>query len=486
MAMISNHHAGHSMQPQNSMRILMLGWEFPPYVTGGLGAACEGLVKGLVAAGHDVKFLLPVAPGRETPTADPQVDHVHEIRLPATTTSSQAAGTFNAAVAAGATPEHGTHSSSPRPDHHGHLDLQPVPSGFSNPYARPTAPASSDSLNHADNQFDTESGDTRVSLLQPHHNEQYQGDLLAETSHYASRCLESLANLDATFDIVHAHDWMTFPAARALAERLGVSLILHVHSLERDRCPSHPDPRIERVEREALHAADHIITVSNRTREMLVHAYALKSEKVSVVYNGIDFTPRASRTTVRSKPLAKNKTVLFLGRMTEQKGVNYLLDAAERVITRDSHIRFVFAGSGDALPSLINQAAQMKTSRVLFTGHLEKHQVERALQNADLLVVPSVSEPFGLVVLEAVRNGLPVIMSTTTGAGEVIHHSLKVDYWNVPAMADRILAVLNRPALANTLRARATAELAALSWAEAAAKCISVYQSQIRPGSTTN
>ena len=452
---------------QQQLRIVMLGWEFPPHVTGGLGAACEGLVRSLSAAGHHVRFMLPVSEVTDPSAQRNDAGVVRQVPIPA---PQVAADAFKAERA----PEYSSR----------HVEVHRVPSRFVSPYTRPQdledhPVASSRAEQRA--AADQNKSHQPISLLESPAADQYRGDLFAEADRFAARCVQILSAEGADFDLVHAHDWLTFRAGLAIGKAFSLPVVLHVHSMERDRCPGFADQRIEAIERESLHAADHVITVSNRTRDALIETYNLSPGKISVAHNGIDFASAGQPRHVSEQVSGKTKTVLFVGRMTEQKGAGYLLQAASLVTQRDDSVRFVFCGSGDTLERLIERSAQMRLGRqVLFTGHLKKDEVERAMRAADLLVMPSVSEPFGLVALEAVRAGLPVILSTTAGAAEVLHHSLKVDYWDSHALADRILSVLHRPALAELLRSRAQIELTRMTWRQAAAACVEAY-SQIEP-----
>lgn len=470
------------------MRILMLGWEFPPHVTGGLGAACEGLVRSLTASGHHVRFMLPVsekiADSHDSGQASPDKIAVQPVSIeqPPRSDSSQPVPPEPAQVAQNAQPIYATAQAAvDRPA--AVLQLQRVPARFVSPYARPRDVHAAAETPTAQNRFDQQqSADTsnRLSIIESPSSEQYQGDLFADADRFSERCVALLEHDSETFDVVHAHDWLTFRAGLAVGRSLGLPVVLHVHSLEDDRCPGFANARIQAVERDSLHEADHVIAVSNRTRDALTNQYNLPAANVTVAYNGIDFASIKPQQRVSDRVSQPVKTVLFVGRMTDQKGAGYLLEAASLIRQKDPNVRFVLSGSGDALQSLIEQTARMKLgSHVLFTGHLNTDEVETAMRKADLLVMPSVSEPFGLVALEAVRAGLPVILSTTSGAAEVIHHSLKVDYWDAAAMADRILSVLHRPALASTLRSRAKVELTRMTWAQAAESCLAGYRNAL-------
>jgi glycosyltransferase involved in cell wall biosynthesis len=275
-------------------------------------------------------------------------------------------------------------------------------------------------------------------------------------------------------DVIHAHDWLTYPAAVAAAHALGKPLVVHVHSTEFDRAGSGINQRIYDIERAGCLAADRVIAVSQFTKSVLVRRYAIDPAKIDVVYNGIDRD--ASQPAPGTRIESKDKIVLFLGRITMQKGPEYFIAAARRVLSIMPDVKFVLAGAGDMALKMIELANSMGIGRqVLFTGFLKGPDVERIFRMADCYVMPSVSEPFGIAALEAISHDVPVILSKTSGASEVLRHVLKVDFWDTDDMANKILAVLRYPPLATTLREHGTLELRRLTWDDAAAACSRVY-----------
>ena len=270
------------------------------------------------------------------------------------------------------------------------------------------------------------------------------------------------------FDVVHAHDWMTFPAGMAVAAAKGVPLVVHVHSTEFDRSGIHIDQRIYDIERRGMHAAMKVIAVSYLTKNQVCQNYGIAESKVEVVYNAIE-TNGNGFDPERYKIHKDEKIVLFLGRITHQKGPEYFLGAAKKVLEVMDNVKFVMAGSGDLTRRTIEMASQMGIGhKVLFTGFLRGADVERVFKLADLYVMPSVSEPFGIAPLEAMSHDVPVLISKQSGVSEVLTHALKVDFWDTTEMANKIIAVLKYPPLASTLRQHGSFEVRQWSWTDAA------------------
>jgi len=270
------------------------------------------------------------------------------------------------------------------------------------------------------------------------------------------------------FDLVHAHDWMAYPAGVAAAVASGKPLVLHLHSSEFDRAGAAADPAIIAVEQAGFDAAERVVCVSGYTARVLRERYDVDPEKVRVVHNAV----RPSRRPAR--PPARRSSVLFLGRLTRQKAPERFLEAAARVVQRAPEARFVMAGDGDLRPSLEAHAAGLGLP-VEFPGFLAGPAVERAFDDAAVFVMPSISEPFGLVALEAMDRGVPVVLTRSSGVAETVQSALKVDSGDVDALADRVLAVLRHPALARSLASEGRAEAARLTWTRQAARLVGVY-----------
>src|SRR5436190_10867192 len=298
--------------------------------------------------------------------------------------------------------------------------------------------------------------------------------MFAEIQRYAA--LASEIARQETFDVVHAHDWMTFPAGLAVAGLKGVPLVVHVHSTEFDRSGLHIDQRIYDVERRGMHGALKVVAVSYLTKNLITHHYGIDPDKVEVVYNAIDVNGNGFDEEKYS--IHKDeKIVLFLGRITMQKGPEYFIAAAKKVLEVMDNVKFVMAGSGDMIRRTIEMAAAMGIGhKVLFTGFLRGGDVEKVFKMADLYVMPSVSEPFGIAPLEAMSHDVPVLISKQSGVSEVLTHALKVDLWDINEMANKIIAVLRHPPLASTLRPHGSFDIKRMSWTDAAKRCVEVYE----------
>jgi len=308
----------------------------------------------------------------------------------------------------------------------------------------------------------------------------YAGDLFSETDRYARLALAVARG--EKFGVVHAHDWMTFEAALAVAAATGRPLVVQIHSTELDRAGVNANGRIMELERQGMMAADRVIAVSYKTKTQLIEKYGIDPRKIEVVYNATDVPHagggRESAAAGEHKALRKKqKTVLFLGRLTQQKGPDYFLRAAQKVLSVEPDVKFVIAGKGDLLDDLKELAGELGIKRkVVFTGFLKKDPVSKAFKAADVYVMPSLSEPFGIAPLEALAHDVPVIISKQSGVAEVLRHVLKVDFWDTEDLANKILAVLRHPPLAQTLRERGQEEVRQLSWDDSARRIAEVYE----------
>ena len=463
------------------MRVFMLGWEFPPFISGGLGTACYGLTKAMSSIGTDILFVLP------RPVATPFSTHV---RLASHTPADpfSPTGQANGAIS----------NTEFQLDDFEHVTFRTVDAQISNPYERPgdfalTNPRLLSELSRGNSlvpvSSDQDSGTVPdlptsppggsgpvVTFTPGPASSPYAGDLLGEVQRYAALAVEVARG--ESFDVVHAHDWMTFPAGLAVAALKGVPLVVHVHSTEFDRSGNDIDPRIFDIERRGMHGAMKVIAVSYLTKNLITHHYGISAAKVEVVYNAIEFAAGGNGFDAEKFSIhTDEKIVLFLGRITQQKGPEYFLQAAKRVLEVMQNVKFVMAGSGDMIRRTIEMANAMGIGdKVLFTGFLRGSDVEKVFKMADLYVMPSVSEPFGIAPLEAMSHDVPVIISKQSGVSEVLNHALKVDFWDVSEMANKIVAVLRHPPLASTLRQHGSFEVSRLSWTDAAKSCLNVYQ----------
>jgi glycogen(starch) synthase len=423
------------------MRVFMLGWEFPPFISGGLGTACYGLTKAMDQIGINVTFVLPK-----------MVEGKYASHVKLLTPGSQKPGQSYVSTELRS------------------VKFRTIESPLQ-PYS--TAEAYQQRLEEILRQKHKLLGGKFSAASQFMGPIDYSGDMYTEVYRYAALAARLAEN--EQFDIVHAHDWMTYPAGIVVAAQSGKPLIVHVHSTEFDRSGEHVNQMIYDIEREGMERADRVIAVSYFTRNIIISRYSISGDKVEVVHNGVDRSnARVSDQTTIDKD---EKIVLFLGRITMQKGPEYFLAAAKKVLEVMDNVKFVMAGSGDMMHRAIEMAAGLGIGhKVLFTGFLRGEDVRKIYEMADLYVMPSVSEPFGIAPLEALQYDVPVIISKQSGVSEVLRHALKVDFWDVNEIANKIIAVLKYPPLGITLRSHGSFEVRKLRWKDTAARCAEIYQ----------
>ena len=430
------------------MKVFMLGWEFPPFISGGLGTACFGLTKAMDNLGIEVFFVLPKP-------ADPT--HSTHVRM-LSPTSTRIPGSISFTL-----------------DEFNNVKFHAIESMAFSPYARPEQ--YQELYEEAIRQKrlrEIQGSDSYIE--QPGETGHYGGDMFGEIARYAASSTQ--LSLQEDFDVIHAHDWMTYPAGMGAAFATGKPLVVHVHSTEFDRSGEHVNQQIYDIERQGMHMASKIIAVSRLTRDIVINRYDIDPSKVEVVYNGVERNgDRLSAYNGNSNGIREDeKIVLFLGRITMQKGPEYFLGAAKKVLEVMDNVKFVMAGSGDMMKRTIEMAADMGIGhKVLFTGFLRGKDVDRVYDLADLYVMPSVSEPFGIAPLEALNRDVPVLISNQSGVSEVLTHALKVDFWDTTEMANKIVAVLKHAALHMTLREHGNFEVRKLRWEDAAKKCARIY-----------
>jgi glycosyltransferase involved in cell wall biosynthesis len=459
----------------------MLGWEFPPFITGGLGTACYGLTKALSRRQTEIMFVLPKTVGGDFP----EESHVHLLshQTPAAATGERTP------EAVASTYDYDPPIAEGEAKAFEHVTFKAVPARFSHPYPGGEHYVGEASVIHDPRGAGTPgrsqpSYNKPMGVLQAERMPQsvpgdYGGDLVAESRRYAALCVD-LARGQA-FDVIHAHDWLTFPAGMAVAAAHGKPLVVHVHSTEFDRSGDHVYQQIYDVERRGMHAAMRVIAVSHLTKSIIEKRYGVEPDMIEVVYNGIENgLPPMAGVPEKITIDKGDKVVLFLGRITMQKGPEVFIAAAKKVLQKYDKVKFIMAGSGDKVRDVIEMAAREGIGhKVTFTGFVRGDDVAKVFKMADVFVMPSVSEPFGLASLEAISHDVPVIMSRTSGASEVLKHTLKVDFWDVDEIANKIIAVLRHPSLGDTLRTNADLELRKLTWDGAAQKCLDIYRSAI-------
>ncbi len=400
------------------MRVLTFGWDYPPHTTGGLGMACQSLTHELAQEGVEVLFVLP----RSQPVSGGNrfifADVEKNVRV--------------REVSSSVAPYHGTNS---------RVDV----------------------YDEAGKRFLYSS--TKIEEV---HDYAYQASKIAK---------------EETFDLIHAHDWSAYLAGVAAKVASGKPLILHVHATAFDQAGSdNVDPAMFKIEKEAFETADCIIAVSNFTRNMIIDKYGIEPCKIDVVHNGCEADDPVEHPPILAELKAQGKKlVMYHGRITIQKGVDYFVRAARKVVDYDQDVIFIISGSGDMEKQIMQQVGELGLSQnVIFAGALWYEERDQMYQNVDLVVMPSVSEPFGLVPLEAIRHRTPSLISKQSGVSEVVSHVLKVDFWDTDQMANKILATLRYPVMSGQLVKEGKKEIERLSWHAAATKVVAMYHSLLQ------
>jgi len=424
------------------MKVLMFGWEFPPHITGGLGTACFGLTKGLLKHGVEVQFVVPKAYGDESQEA---------VRL---INASDVTVMMNDPVFK---------------DYWSQITYMEIGSNLI-PYVGPE-----DFQEMVKENLNTKVQEgSRVFSEKFQFSGKYGHDLMEEVARYALVGAAIAANSE--FDIIHAHDWLTYSAGVAAKKISGKPLVVHMHATEFDRSGENYNENVYEIERKGMAEADRVITVSNLTRNIVIDRYHIDPDKVITVHNAVEPTEKGE--LVDAEKHVREKIVTFLGRITFQKGPEYFIEAACKVLERDPNVRFVMAGTGDLMEKMIRRVAKLKiSSHFHFTGFLKGENVDRMFAMSDVYVMPSVSEPFGISPLEAMRSNVPVVISKQSGVAEVLDHVMKVDFWDVDAMADAIYGLLHYKSLNDMVVTGGTEEVNNLKWESAARKVADIYES---------
>ncbi len=426
----------------------MFGWEFPPHIAGGLGTACYGLTRGLAKNDVHVTFVMPHAYGDE------------DQRFVRVVNASDVEALYGVPG----------HDLLPENLSFIHIDSNMVP------YISPE-------------DFEAEKRTVETRQVGGGHvpgdtwrerydfSGKYGANLLEEVARYAIVAAEVARQLEGQFDVIHAHDWLTYYASIAAKQVSGKPLVVHMHATEFDRSGEHVNQAVYDIERTGMSAADRVIAVSNLTRNIVIEKYGIPADRVVTVHNAVAF---AANDQAEAERGVRDKIVTFLGRITYQKGPDYFVEAAAKVLKRLDNVRFVMAGSGDMMNHVIRRVAKLGIAdRFHFTGFLKGDDVQKMFSMSDVYVMPSVSEPFGISPLEAMKSNVPVIISKQSGVAEILDYAVKVDYWDVDAMADAIYALVQYPALGTMFARKGLEEVTGLKWDNAAEKVKEVYESVV-------
>ena len=416
------------------MKVLMFGWEFPPHISGGLGTASYGLTKGFVPQGDvEIKFCIPKPYGDE----DNSFLRIVGMNSVPIVWKDVDSSYIESRVGAIIRPEE---------------------------YYR-----------YRDHIYGDFSYMNTNDLGCMEFAGGYPENLHEEINNYS--IIAGVVARTEEFDIIHSHDWLTYPAGIHAKQVSGKKLVIHVHATDFDRSRGNVNPTVYAIEKNGMDHADHIFCVSELTRRTVIDKYHQHPSKVTTLHNAV--TPLSPDImAIEPKKIPNEKVVTFLGRITMQKGPEYFVEAAAQVLRKTKNIRFCMAGSGDMMNDMIKLVAQRGIAdRFHFPGFMRGKQVYECLKASDVYIMPSVSEPFGISPLEAMKSNVPVIISKQSGVAEVLDYAIKVDYWDVDAMADAIHALVCYPALSKMFMQKGLEEVEGLKWDKAAAKVKAVYES---------
>ncbi|MDR3046511.1 MAG: glycosyltransferase family 4 protein [Bacteroidales bacterium] len=417
----------------------MFGWEFPPHIAGGLGTACYGIAKGLTKNGVEVLFVMPKASGDE----DQRIAHIVS------------------ADQVEVDPRYSTYFNSNQNIAFIEFNSKLIPYiGMHDYYTL------IDQLES--NVFE------EVSSHRRHYSFAggYGGNLMQEIDYYAA-VAEQLAKTQE-FDVIHAHDWHTYKAGIIAKKVSGKPLVVHIHATEFDRsCEGQRNDIVMNIEREGMMAADIVCAVSDLTRNIVINNYHIPANKVITLHNAIE--PN-KKEVIREKNVPE-KVVTFLGRVTFQKGPEYFVETARKILEKDDHVRFVLVGDGDMMSGVIERVAELGISdKFHFTGFLRGEEINKMFGMSDVYVMPSVSEPFGISPLEAMQAAVPVVISKQSGVAEVLHYVIKIDFWDTNAMSDAIYGLLHYPVLSEFISKNGFTEINNLKWEYVGAKLLEIYK----------
>lgn len=414
------------------MKVLMFGWEFPPHILGGLGTASYGLTKGMsMQEDMQITFCIPKPWGDE----DQSFSKIIGMNSTPVVWKDVNWDYVNSRVG-----------------------------GYMNPQ---------DYYDLRDNIYADFNYLHTNDLGCIEFSGKYPDNLQEEINNYS--IVAGVIARQQQFDIIHSHDWLTYPAGIHAKQVSGKPLVIHVHATDFDRSRGNVNPTVYSIEKNGMDHADHIMCVSELTRQTVIHKYHQDPKKVSTVHNAV--SPLSDEImNIEPKKNAKEKIVTFLGRITMQKGPEYFVEAAAMVLHRTKNIRFVMAGNGDMMNQMIRLVAERGIAdRFHFPGFMKGKQVYEVLKASDVYIMPSVSEPFGISPLEAMQVSVPTIISKQSGCAEILNNCIKTDYWDIHAMADAIYSICRYPAMYDYLKTEGKREVDEIKWENVGYKVRSIY-----------
>lgn len=412
------------------MKVLMFGWEYPPVKSGGLGTACYGLTKALVKLGAQITLVVPKA------VKSPYSSHLNLI-------DGQNITVKNSQIR--------------------YYEIN----SLLTPYL--TEETYAEKYQDVQEMLVSDSEENEVTAI-------YGRNLFQEVARFAYRA-GVLAAMD-NYDLIVCHDWMTVDAALVAQRRINKPICLHMHATEFDRTGGNPNQLIYDIERKGMWAADLIIANSNITKENCSRFYDIDPNKIIPIHLAIE---NEEYNLQDKSDFKKGKTVLFIARLTIQKGPEYFIKAAKIASDFDPELRFIMAGDGDCFTRMMHLAADLGIAdKIFFTGFLNEAQAREVFKMADLFVMTSIAEPFGLTVLEAIRSGVPCVIPNNSGIAEILSHVIKIDFWDVNELANSIVSILKYPVLHQELRDNSYRETEHITWEKTAQRTIDVYRRLVR------
>lgn len=438
------------------MKILMFTWEFPPLISGGLGMACYGMVKALLSQGIKIDLVLPTReqvyfPMRE----ESDVDTLPTVFIDPVLQKEYSSLKFSTMT-----------------ERLEYLGVTQHPESY---YSLAEIKEYSGTVKREIWFSEHTTLEEKELWQEMTTNLIGEEDLMRKVQEYTLRAERFARTLD--YDLIHVHDWLTYPSGMLAKKISGKPLVVHIHATEFDRAGGPGDERVHKIEYAGMTYADKVIAVSKYTAQMIMSRYRIDTGKIRIIHNAFSLP---SDSIMTQKRIFKGPTVLFLGRITLQKGPDYYLEVADKVLSVHPEARFILAGTGDMSRHLLRRSAAMRLkNKFLFTGFLNRKQVERILRASDIYVLPSVSEPFGISPLEAMAFGITSIISKQSGVAEVVHHAFKIDYWDVDLWADTINHLIENPEKCRKIGLDGMHEVNRIQWDEAAEKIRHLYSTML-------
>ncbi|MBW6515474.1 MAG: glycosyltransferase [Candidatus Cloacimonetes bacterium] len=456
------------------MKVLMLTWEFPPLIAGGLGMACYGMVKSLLSLGVEIDLILPTKKAAYFPLRKVEDADILPVRF--SDPVAQERYTIETRKLTIVEERLKFLGISERPETYiNYQDLKDYKSLIQ--YGTEKFQPLQDLI--TSHFTETEYITTQEDLMFANIRDYLVGqeDIFRKVQEYTIRATQLAQTLD--YDLIHSHDWLTYPAAMFIKKITGKPLVVHIHATEFDRAGGEGDERIHKIEFSGMSYADRVIAVSKYTAQMVMTRYRIDSGKLRIVHNA--HITNVKKMKDPDQRLFKGPTILFLGRITIQKGPDYFLDVAKRVLEKHPRARFIMAGTGDMAKRLLHKSAFYRLKNgFLFTGFLNREEVENILSNTDIYMLPSVSEPFGIAPLEAMAYGIAAIISKQSGVSEVIKNAYKIDFWDIDQMSETICYLIENPDVREELGHKGMLEVEQIRWDTAAEHINTVYNETIR------